>query len=306
MGISLSRAEVVKGLEPLNVFAVNDIRLMFARFQNLCPTPALWERAFYELLGCFDSAETCSKAFLVIDTDGNGLVDAREVLGALAVLSKGRLTDRMALLFDIFDLNSEKEMAFDEVFLMLRRTMAGLRKMVGISVPPEKIIHSMTKQIYKTARKHRDHRILVDDWYNWWVSDASCRNALKMFCWNADDQRGLPTPDQYSFVDYAKGVQEGVGPDDPLRALRGGADPAARPPTGKKDSGPQPELDRGMSAHVNSDGSMSRPKFDIQESEGGQQNPMGSPSGAPRPPEAPRTGRSASPRPRSKESTTVR
>ena len=59
--------------------------------------------------------------------------------------------------------------------------------MVGISAPPEKIIHPMTKQIYKTARKHKDHRVLLDDWYNWWATDASCRNALKMFCWNRFD-----------------------------------------------------------------------------------------------------------------------
>jgi len=205
MGIVLIRAELVKGLEPITSFTNNNVRQMFNQFEAICPVPALWERAVYELFGCFDTAEQCSKAFTVLDTDGNGFIDARETLGALAILSKGHLTDRMTLLFDIFDLNKEKEMAFDECFLMLRRTMAGLKKMVSIASPPEKVIHNMTKQIWKSAKKHRDIRILPEDWFNWWSHDASCRNALKMFTWKPEDHRSLPTPDQFVHLDYAKG-----------------------------------------------------------------------------------------------------
>eukprot|EP00747_Dinoflagellata_sp_TGD_P163813 gnl/TRDRNA2_/TRDRNA2_182916_c0_seq1.p1 gnl/TRDRNA2_/TRDRNA2_182916_c0~~gnl/TRDRNA2_/TRDRNA2_182916_c0_seq1.p1 ORF type:complete len:293 (-),score=57.81 gnl/TRDRNA2_/TRDRNA2_182916_c0_seq1:140-1018(-) len=222
MGVVLSRAEVVRGLEPLMTFEVDEVRAIFNMFEELCPSPALWERAFSELLRCFDSPEACSKAFQVMDTDGNGLIDAREMLGALAVLSKGHLTKRMELLFDIFDLNKEKEMAFDEVFLMLRRTMGGLRKMVGILMPPEKVIYTMTKQIYKQAKKHRDQRILLDDWYAWWSSDMSCRNGLKIFTWKPEDQRGLPTPEQWLSIDYTKSDRSGDAIDttESVRAAR--------------------------------------------------------------------------------------
>jgi len=208
MGIVLSRAEVVKGLEPVTHFKVDEVRAIQVKFEEICPIPALWERAFHELLGCFSSVEACTKAFTVLDTDGNGFVDARETLGALAILSKGHLTERMTLLFDIFDLNKEKEMTFDECFMMLRRTMGGLRKMVGIHAPPEKVIHNMTKQVWRSAKKHRDARILPDDWYNWWSNDASCRNGLKMFVWRPEYQRGLPTPDWFVNVDYTKGKAE--------------------------------------------------------------------------------------------------
>merc|ERR1719169_20772 len=66
----------------------------------------------------------------------------------------------------------------------------------------------MTRQIYKNAQKHRDHRISPDDWYNWWSRDASCRNALKMFAWTPEDQRGLPANTELRFVDYAKAAVE--------------------------------------------------------------------------------------------------
>jgi len=204
----MRRAEVVRGLEPLSAIDVNQARNIYQHFHEVCGVPAVWERIFDELLGCFKTPETAIKAFRVLDTDGNGLVDARELLGALAVLSRGHLTERMTLLFDVFDLNRETEMAFDECFLMIRRTLAGLRKMVGIHSPPEKVVHNMVKQVWKQARKHRDVRINHADWYTWWSVDASCRNGLKMFVWKPEEQRGLPTPDHFVNVDYTKGVTD--------------------------------------------------------------------------------------------------
>jgi len=265
MGIVLARAEVVKGLEPLTVFNVHQVREMFNQFEEVCTIPALWERAFYELLGCFKTPEACSRAFRVIDTDGNGFVDARETLGTLAILSKGHLTDRMTLLYEIFDLNREKEMAFDECFMMLRRTMAGLRKMVGIHSPPEKIIHNMTKQVWKQARKHRDVRIMQDDWYNWWIIDAACRNALKMFEWRPEDRRGLPTPDQFTSIDYTKGTSEtergDKGDNSNQLVPRRGSKDGSRPSSARR----QIRRTSSFSATVDQKGEISKPTQDDEE-----------------------------------------
>lgn len=211
MGIAESRAELIKGFEDITNFETTHIGEMVEQYEDVCPTPALWERAFCQLLNCFQTEEGSQKAFHLFDTDGNGLIDGRELLGGMALISRGRLTDRMDLLFSIFDLNKEQEMAYDEVFLMLRMTMSGLRKLVGIASPPAKIVSAMTRQIYRNAHKHRDHRITPDDWFNWWSRDASCRNALKMFVWTPDDQRGLPPPDQFIMVDYAKVVADPDG-----------------------------------------------------------------------------------------------
>jgi len=153
MGVVLSRAEVVRGLEPLTTFSIDGVGRLVNRYEDCCPMPALWERAFHELLGCFSTPEACKKAFFVLDTDQNGIVDALELLGALAVVSKGHLAERMKLVYDIFDFNKEGAMAFDECFLMLRRTMGGMRKMFGIALPPETVIHSMVKAVWNSAKK---------------------------------------------------------------------------------------------------------------------------------------------------------
>jgi Ca2+-binding EF-hand superfamily protein len=205
MGAVLARAEVVRGLEAFTVIDVSQARHIFNHYEEVCALPALWERSFNEIFGCFKSVDACSRAFQVLDTDNNGFIDARETIGALAIVSRGHLTDRMALLYDIFDLNKEKEMAFDECFLMLRRTLGGLRKVVNIHIPPEKVVHNMVKQIWKLGGKQKDLTIGHVDWYKWWSHDASCRNGLKMFVWKNEDQRGLPQPDQYSNIDYTKG-----------------------------------------------------------------------------------------------------
>merc|ERR1719343_937343 len=114
----------------------------------------------------------------------------------------------MRLVFDIYDLNDAQELAFDECFAMVRRTMAGMRKLVGIVVPPEKVIHNMTKQIWKASKKHRNTCIVYDEWFAWWSCDASIRSALKMVTWKPEDHRGLPTPDQWVNYDYTKAAQE--------------------------------------------------------------------------------------------------
>jgi len=196
--------EVARGLEPVAGFQVLAVRQMFNDFEEQCPTPALWERAFHELLGCFETPEQCSWAFSVMDTDGNGFIDAREFFGALAILSRGHLNDRMALLYDVFDLSQSKEMSFEECFLMLRRTIVGLRKMVGIVCPPEKVIRNMVRQIFKCASKPRDSKVTPEEWHAWWSTDASARTALRMFTWKHDEYRGLPTPDTFVVVDYTR------------------------------------------------------------------------------------------------------
>jgi len=209
MGVVLSRAEVVRGLEPLTAFTIEGVRRLVNRYEECCPMPALWERAFHELLGCFSTPETCRKAFFVLDTDQNGVVDALELLGALAVVSKGHLSERMKLVYEIFDFNKEGAMAFDECFLMLRRTMGGIRKMVGIAIPPETVIHSMVKAVWNSAKKHRDGRITPEEWFSWWASDASLRSALRMVTWRPEENRGLPTPDQQVSIDYTRVEEKG-------------------------------------------------------------------------------------------------
>jgi len=206
MGIPLSRAELTKGFEPVKQFDTDRVREIFQEFEEVCPTPVLWEIAFGELLDCFESDEERLRTFSDFDTDKDGLVDGRELIGTLAVVCQGHLNDRMSLLFDVYDMNQEGSMVFDEVNLMLRRVIGGLRKITGLTVPPEKVIYSMTKRIWKTAGKHTDMRISGDDWNKWWSTDSTMRHALKMFTHAPEDVRGLPTPDQLIFKDYAKEV----------------------------------------------------------------------------------------------------
>lgn len=213
MGLVAGRAQPIHGLESVMAMDVKKVRDLFQRFEEQCPTPTLWERAFYELLDCFQSPEACTKAFTILDSDNDGLVDARETFGALAVLCKGHLRDRLNLLFEIFDLNKENDMGFDEAFLMLRRTTGGLRKITGLVAPPEPIIQLMVEQIWKFAKKHRDMRISAADWQAWWERDATCRHALQAFVFRPEDQRGLPTPDKWLHIDYAKNVAQQS--DDP-------------------------------------------------------------------------------------------
>jgi hypothetical protein len=87
---------------------------------------------------------------------------------------------------------------------MLRRTTGGLRKITGLVAPPEQVIKLMVQQIWRYAKKHRDVRIAPGDWQAWWERDATCRHALQAFVLRPEDARGLPTPDKWLNIDYAK------------------------------------------------------------------------------------------------------
>lgn len=221
MGIILTRAEVARGLEPLSVFTTDQARRTFKEFEDRCPAAALWENAFFEIMECFETPEACAKAFAILDTDGNGFIDARETIAALTMISHGHLADRMTLLFDIFDLNGGKELSFDECYMMLKWTIAGLKKMVGIHTLPEKVINHMVRQVWHAAGKHKDARISVAEWHGWWKRDASVRAALKMFTWKASEARELPTPDAFIHIDYAKQAESGHGPSRPAGQASG-------------------------------------------------------------------------------------
>jgi len=243
MGIVLARAELVWGLEPLAGFDTESVRQMWCEVKGdqamiVCDedhkpaaveldvwvecdgerqyvgdveeefsTPALWERAWCELLSPHGIAtpEKLSKAFVVLDPDGRSFIDSRETIGALAVLSHGHLIDRMRLVFEIFDLNHRGSMSPNECFLMLRRLAAGLRKMVNIVAPPEKVVNAMVKQIWRNASKSMLQpaaRISVDNWHNWWMKDTAIRGVLKMFVKKKDHAKGLPEQHDWIDIDY--------------------------------------------------------------------------------------------------------
>eukprot|EP00930_Biecheleria_cincta_P059707 TRINITY_DN45428_c0_g1_i1.p1 TRINITY_DN45428_c0_g1~~TRINITY_DN45428_c0_g1_i1.p1 ORF type:complete len:238 (-),score=35.96 TRINITY_DN45428_c0_g1_i1:31-744(-) len=209
MGVDLSRLQVVGGLEPLASFSITGMRELFKQYDTVCPTPALWERAFFELMGCWDnSPEACSKAFQLLDVDANGLIDAREVMAGMCVLSRGHLKERMTLLFEMFDLNQEGSISFDDCKVMLTRTLIGLQKLVGNHLPPEAIIEKLTLEIWKSARRHRASRVSMKDWHIWWSHDSVVRAVLKTFTHCPEEESSLPTPDQFVTVNYAKGINQ--------------------------------------------------------------------------------------------------
>eukprot|EP00931_Biecheleriopsis_adriatica_P011092 TRINITY_DN112169_c0_g1_i1.p1 TRINITY_DN112169_c0_g1~~TRINITY_DN112169_c0_g1_i1.p1 ORF type:complete len:248 (+),score=33.35 TRINITY_DN112169_c0_g1_i1:38-745(+) len=209
MGIHLARLQVVNGLEPLTVCSTARVRSMYERYEDICPSHALWERAFYELLDCWDdSPEACSRAFQILDTDGAGVVDAREIMAAMAVLSRGHLKDRMSLLFDIFDLNKEGTISYGDCTVMLARTLVGLHKMVSSKVPSDAVIDNMVFQVWRVARKHKASRIAVEDLHCWWCKDAVVRAVLEAFTYSPEETSGLPTPEQFTSVNYAKGITQ--------------------------------------------------------------------------------------------------
>mmetsp|Transcript_10335 Transcript_10335/g.26277 ORF Transcript_10335/g.26277 Transcript_10335/m.26277 type:complete len:140 (-) Transcript_10335:67-486(-) len=135
----------------------------------------------------------------------------------------------MSCLFNIFDLNQEGALLFQEVVMMVRLTMRGLRSMCSAPKIPDHVPAAVAREVFNSAGKRTDERVTPSEWYGWWSSDAVCRQLLNMFVWSASDQRGLQIRDLTTST-YHMAPPPSEGGPRPTR-------PASRPPSRGSRSG---------------------------------------------------------------------
>ncbi|KAG6968545.1 hypothetical protein JG688_00005760 [Phytophthora aleatoria] len=95
--------------------------------------------------------------FAALDTDEvmeNGLVDALEFLGTMAMMSAMPIPQKVTFVYNCYDFNETGQLSLDELTLAFKSTLTGLCKLcVGLSCPTELVLEDLAQHAFQKAQK---------------------------------------------------------------------------------------------------------------------------------------------------------
>ncbi|KAL4103022.1 hypothetical protein PRIC1_006759 [Phytophthora ramorum] len=92
--------------------------------------------------------------FTALDTDENGLVDALEFLGTMAMMSAMPIPQKLTFVYNCYDFNETGQLSLDELTLAFKSTLTGLCKLcVGVSCPTELVLEDLVHHAFQKAQK---------------------------------------------------------------------------------------------------------------------------------------------------------
>ena len=72
-------------------------------------------------------------AFVIWDTDNNGLIDSLELFGGITLFSDTKLEDKIRFLFDLFDFNELESLSLVDIEFMVYTCVSATYKIYSIS-----------------------------------------------------------------------------------------------------------------------------------------------------------------------------
>ncbi|KAF0720340.1 Aste57867_395 [Aphanomyces stellatus] len=170
-------------LTQLGQYAVRDI---FAFFQASAThdqlSKAQFFRCFNKLLSKTDPAAetkpqlkaTLDRLFVLFDTDGNGVVDTKELAAGLSLLCGGSDTDKVEAAFSLFDANGDGFISRDEMvnyltalFKVLLQTSPHLQAQLGDATATQLAL-AATTHCFATCDLNHDNRLSMDEFTAWY------------------------------------------------------------------------------------------------------------------------------------------
>ncbi|KAG5190728.1 WD40-repeat-containing domain protein [Tribonema minus] len=141
--------------------------------------------------------------FTALDDDRNGLVDALELLGGVALLSGMSLADKARFVFAIYDFDESGRLSADEMVLALRSTVSGISKLTGVDPPLETELEALVRLAFdRGAEKKGAQRAPAAERHARYAEDeqSMTMQAFEDYCRTA--------PELLSWVDYVGDIAE--------------------------------------------------------------------------------------------------
>jgi len=111
--------------------------------------------------------------FNIFDTDGNGVVDMKELASGLSVLCAGHRDDKAQAAFALFDENGDGFISVEEmsrymtsVFKVLYETQPETAQAIGVG--PEELAAVTTEQCFDEADLNHDGRLSFEEFKRWY------------------------------------------------------------------------------------------------------------------------------------------
>jgi Ca2+-binding EF-hand superfamily protein len=153
-------------------WGLDEVLDMMSRFRHCGGTMSLNLHSFADLLGM--TLNSSRPVFIeVFDTDGNGLVDAYETLGAICLCSGMTTSEKVRFIFQLFDFDRSGTIVEDEMTILLRSVIHSAQKMDGSQAEPElALIERFSRAAFVEIDTNSDGAIDAGELMQWCLNDA--------------------------------------------------------------------------------------------------------------------------------------
>jgi len=147
----------------------------------------------------FDVVVETEKQFRVFDVEGNGRIDAHQILMVYILLSSGEVSKKVDTVFSTFEFagsqGDQGNITFDEAMIVIEACVNGLQKVchVDFHIPDDEIFFHC-KSLFDMHHVPHSGRISRKQFTAWCTGDAAPRAFVNLF----HDAQGLP--DIYALV----------------------------------------------------------------------------------------------------------
>ncbi|RHY26340.1 hypothetical protein DYB32_007729 [Aphanomyces invadans] len=131
---------------------------------------------------------TLEQLFVLFDTDGNGVVDTKELAAGLSLLCGGSHQDKVQAAFSLYDKNGDGFISREEmteyltaVFKVLLQTSPALHAQLG-HVSADHLAQATTGQAFATCDLNHDNKLSIDEFTAWYQAPqpGAVRNQRRL------------------------------------------------------------------------------------------------------------------------------
>ncbi|KAA8914518.1 hypothetical protein FN846DRAFT_1006820 [Sphaerosporella brunnea] len=177
-------AEQLTELQQATLFERKELQQWYKGFLKDCPSGSLNKSEFQKIYKQFfpfgDPTTFADYVFNVFDADRSGSIDFKEFIVALSVTSRGTLEDKLNWAFQLYDIDGDGEISYDEMLQIVE----AIYKMVGsmVKLPEdEDTPQKRVAKIFRMMDKDENGSLTLDEFREGSQRDATIVSALSLY-----------------------------------------------------------------------------------------------------------------------------
>eukprot|EP00742_Colponemidia_sp_Colp-10_P006323 GILJ01006777.1.p1 GENE.GILJ01006777.1~~GILJ01006777.1.p1 ORF type:complete len:2262 (-),score=409.36 GILJ01006777.1:195-6980(-) len=166
-------------VEQFSGFTPDQVNQLKARFEKYSGSFGVDRKKFAQIFAM--DQITANRVFDLFDNDGNGKVDCYEFICGIAMICQGSVTDKIKILFNMYDFDKSNSISQDEMTILLRTALSSLAKMSDSKEPTDREIEIQTEQAFAKADTNHDGTISFEEFEKWVRKNPQIQSVLNVF-----------------------------------------------------------------------------------------------------------------------------